>query len=178
MKPKIKNISAISIGLTLLLTAPAKAQIGVAVQAGSGSDGDIASVALMTNKDFWTHSFASGWSARAHIESSLTRISGKGVSGKDLWVVGVTPIVRLEPKSSPGFLEVGVGANYFDQKQLNETKSVGTHFEFGDIFGGGFKFGAKQEYELGYRFIHYSNAGMSSNNPGIDFHLLRFKSSF
>jgi len=178
MKSNLKKICAAPLALSLFAITPAMAEMGVAVQAGSGSDGDIASVALITNKDFWAHSFASGWSARAHIESNLTRISGKGVTGKDLWVVGVTPVVRFEPKSSPGFLELGIGANYFDKKQLNESKSVGTHFEFGDIFGVGFKFGSKQEHEFGYRFIHYSNAGISANNPGIDFHLLRFKSSF
>lgn len=178
MKINTKTILAFPLALTLLATAAANAQTGVSVQAGSGSDGDIAAVALITNKDFWTHSFAGGWSAKAHLETNLTKIDGKGASGKEMWVVGITPVVRFEPKASPGFLEIGIGANYFDKKQLNDTKSVGTHFEFGDIFGLGFKFGRNQEYEFGYRFIHYSNAGISSNNPGIDFHLLRFKSSF
>ena len=181
MKIKAKP-SKNSLLFTLLLLAgasvPVHAQVGVALHAGSGSDGDIAGLAVISHQDFWTHSFQNGWAVRTHLESSLTQISGKGTNGRDLVVLGVTPMVRFEPKSSPGFIEVGIGANYFDKKNLNDQKSVGTHFEFGDIIGVGFKFGGQKQHEIGYRFIHYSNAGISSNNPGVDFHMLRLKTSF
>jgi len=164
--------------LLLAMTTPVNAQMGLAVSAGSGSDGGIVGVALITHKDFWTHSFKNGWSIRTNLESSVTQISGSGTNGKDLVVLGLTPVVRFEPKSSSGFLELGIGVNYFDKKNLNDHKSVGTHFEFGDIFGVGLKFGSQNQHEIGYRFIHYSNAGVSTNNPGIDFHMLRLKTAF
>lgn len=168
----------LSVAVFVSTATPAQAQPGLAVIVGSGGDGDIAGIALTSNQDFWTHSFKSGWGLRAHLESNLTQISGKGTNGEDLVVLGLTPVLRFEPKLSPGFLEVGIGANYFDKKNLNNQKSVGTHFEFGDIIGFGFKLGARKQHEVGYRFIHYSNAGISANNPGIDFHMLRLKSSF
>jgi hypothetical protein len=75
-------------------------------------------------------------------------------------------------------LEFGIGANYFDQKRIHLNKSVGTNFEFGDLIGLGVKLGEKDQFEIGYRLIHYSNAGISANNPGINFHQIRFQAGF
>lgn len=154
------------------------AQPGVAVYGGTGKDGANHGLAIISHQDIWQHGFESGWRARGHLETSLTHIEADGLGGNRLTVVGLTPTLRFEPPRSPGFLEFGIGANYFDQKAVNSVKSVGTHFEFGDLIGLGLKFGEQRQFEIGYRLIHYSNAGTRGPNPGVDFHILRLKSDF
>jgi hypothetical protein len=136
-------------------------------------------VSLITHSGFWAHQFASGWAVNAHLEFGLAEVNGK-LSGanKGIVVAGVTPVLRFEPKKSPGFFEFGIGANYLDQKRIHSNKSVGTHFEFGDLIGVGFKAGDKDRFQVGYRLIHYSNAGISANNPGINFHQIRLQAEF
>jgi len=151
----------------------------LAVSAGSGTDGDIAQVSLITNAGFWTYQTSGGLKLQAHLESTVSRIDGTGSGGsKGITVFGVTPTLTLTAPNSPGYFELGVGAHYFDQKEINSRKSVGTHFEFGDFLGVGLRLGPKQQFEVGYRVIHFSNAGMSSNNPGLDFHQLRLGVTF
>ena len=152
---------------------------GVALTLGSGTDADLTQVSLITHEGFWSHQFANGWSASAHLEFGVAEVNGK-LSGanKGIVVVGVTPVLRFEPKKSPGFFEFGIGANYFDQKRIHSNKSVGTNFEFGDLIGLGVKLGEKDQFEIGYRLIHYSNAGISASNPGINFHQIRFQAGF
>ena len=153
-----------------------QASPSAALTLGSGSDADLTQVSLITHRGFWSHQFANGWSASAHLEFGVAEVNGK-LSGanKGILVVGVTPVLRFEPKKSPGFFEFGIGANYFDEKRIHSNKSVGTHFEFGDLIGLGVKLGEKDQFEIGYRLIHYSNAGISANNPGINFHQIRFQ---
>ena len=163
----------------LICAGKAQAAPAVAVTFGSGTDADITQVSLITHSGFWAHQFASGWAVNAHLEFGLAEVNGK-LSGanKGIVVAGVTPVLRFEPKKSPGFFEFGIGANYFDQKRIHSNKSVGTHFEFGDLIGVGFKAGDKDRFQVGYRLIHYSNAGISANNPGINFHQIRLQAEF
>lgn len=175
----MKKILLTATFLGLLANSSAHAQPSLALSLGSGSDADIAQVSLTTNKGFWSHQFQSGWAVKAHLDLNIAQIDGKlAGANKGIVVLGVTPTLRFEPKSSPGFIEFGIGAHYFDEKTINNGKSVGTHFEFGDLLGIGMKFGGKQQFEAGYRIIHYSNAGMSTNNPGLDFHQLRLQYNF
>ena len=173
-----KNIVCLS--LLLLFCGPvAHAGPSLAVSVGSGSDADIVQVSLITNRGFWSYQFQNGWTAKGYLDFSLAQIEGKLSGGNGgILVAGVTPTLRFEAKTSPGFVEFGVGVHYFDEKTINASKSVGTHFEFGDLLGVGVKLGEKQQFEVGYRFIHYSNAGISANNPGLDFHQLRLQVNF
>jgi len=151
---------------------------GIGVASGSGSDGTLKSLNITTHEGFWSRELGTGWSLIAELESSLTRIQGKGSNNREVWVVGISPVLTLQSKESPTFLELGVGLSYFDTKQITDSLSVGTHLEFADLVGFGFKFGRKGQYDLGFRWIHYSNAGISTNNPGLDFQAIRFRAKF
>jgi len=180
MKPNSKiRLSLLALGAALLaLQSPANAQ-RVSLSAGSGTDGDIAQFSLITNNGFWSHQTSSGLMFQAHLESTLSQIDGSGSGGNNgITVVGITPTLTLFSPKSPGYLEFGIGAHYFDEKQINSRKSVGTHFEFGDFLGFGLRLGSRQQFEVGYRVIHFSNAGISSNNPGLDFHQIRLGLTF
>lgn len=66
---------------------------------------------------------------------------------------------------SNGYIEIGIGATYISETQL-EDENFGVHFQFENIFGIGYIY---KNFEIGYRFIHYSNAGLSSHNNGVTF---------
>jgi len=114
-----------------------------------------------------------------HLETSVSNIDGR-LSGANEGIVvgGITPVFRFDHPNSPGYVEAGVGITYFSEKKIHNSKYVGTHFEFGDIFGFGLRFGQVKQHEIGYRVVHYSNAGISKNNPGIDFHQVRLRIGF
>ena len=181
MKTKIlKSIAFISLSSTPLLQVVAQQPIGIALSAGTGSDADIYGVTVVSNIGFWEHTSESkSFRIVGHLETSLSNIDGRMTDGnKGIVVAGLTPVFRLKPASSRLYIEAGIGATYFSEKKIHRDKAVGTHFEFGDILGFGVTFGQNDAHELGYRVVHYSNAGMSQNNPGIDFHQLRVKFGF
>jgi lipid A 3-O-deacylase len=68
------------------------------------------------------------------------------------------------------FLEVGVGVAYFTEKTLDD-KEFGTHGQFKESIGFGYRFTKKWESTL--KYTHYSNADFSSKNSGLDFIGLR-----
>ena len=161
------------------LASAASAQSGVALLAGSGTDADIYGVSLISNSGFWKSELGKNWLVNTHIETTVSGIDGKkSGANKGVVVAGVTPVIRLIPKGSPGYFEAGIGLNYFSEKDINAEKRVGTHFEFGDFVGLGMAFGNRQQTEIGYRFLHYSNAGISKHNPGLDFHQVRLSYKF
>lgn len=165
---------------SLFSTSAQAEQPGIALTVGSGSDADIYGVALVSNNGFWHYEGdKKNWRLIGHLETSLSNIDGR-LSGANegIVVAGLTPVFRFERVNSPGYIEAGVGLTYFSEKKIHDSKQVGTHFEFGDILGFGFKFGHLKQHEVGYRVVHYSNAGISKNNPGIDFHELRVKIGF
>jgi len=161
------------------LASAVSAQSGVALLAGSGTDADIYGVSLISNSGFWKSELGKNWLVNTHIETTVSGIDGKkSGANKGVVVAGVTPVIRLIPKGSPGYFEAGIGLNYFSEKDINAEKRVGTHFEFGDFVGLGMAFGNRQQTEIGYRFLHYSNAGISKHNPGLDFHQVRLSYKF
>ena len=168
--------------LAFVLSLPgawASAQPTLALIAGSGTDADLYGVSLITNVGFYKNDLGNLWLVNTHIETAVSNVDGKkSGANKGVVIAGVTPVVRFLPKRSPGYLEAGIGLNYFSEKTINSEKYVGTHFEFGDFIGFGFSFGERQQAEIGYRFLHYSNAGISKHNPGLDFHQVRLSYSF
>ena len=153
--------------------------IGVALTAGSSADAKMVQVSLISNRGFYSTRLGSEYKVSAHLESTLAALKGKK-SNEDssFLVVGITPVLRFEPASSAVYFEAGIGANYFQQRRIHDTKSMGTRFEFGDLIGFGVYLGEKKQVELGYRFTHYSNASISTENPGLNFHQIRVETVF
>lgn len=110
---------------------------------------------------------------RAHVEWSAFGMRGNGINSNDIGVIGVSPVVRYSAGREAPFIEAGLGAYHFSKHMLNQDDGVGTSFEFGSFVGFGAVVGGDQNIEIGYRFLHFSNAGMSSFNPGVNFHQVR-----
>lgn len=71
------------------------------------------------------------------------------------------------------FFDIGVGASYVSRLEFTSRK-LGIHYQFEDRFGTGVRFGDRQQYEFGYRFIHFSNARLHEINHGINTQFLIF----
>jgi hypothetical protein len=98
----------------------------------------------------------------------------------NIWEVGFTPVVRFVKSGGyiRPFIEAGVGVRLLSHTRITQDFSVGSAFQFADMVGVGMIFGAKQNYQVGYRFQHLSNGGIKEPNPGINFSQLYLQYNF
>jgi len=111
---------------------------------------------------------------KAHLEWSVFDIKGTKSGANSTVVAGVSPVLRYGLANDWVFLEFGIGPYFFSEKMISSKEGVGTTFEFGSLVGVGARFGEKSQFEVGYRLMHFSNAGISSFNPGVDIQQIRF----
>ncbi len=71
------------------------------------------------------------------------------------------------------YFDIGIGIAYVTNKEIS-TRDLGSKWLFEDRLGAGFAFGPRMQYDIGYRFIHYSNAYLAQVNQGINLHLVMF----
>ena len=62
------------------------------------------------------------------------------------------------------YLEGGIGISYFSTTRMG-PRDLSTHFLFEDRIGAGIKVG---NWDLSFRYMHYSNADIKKPNDGID----------
>lgn len=103
----------------------------------------------------------------------------RGRSGHDsLTEVSITPVFRIEPDHPSGSLgimpyaEAGIAGPRLLSHTSIDGHELSTAFQLGSHLGIGARIGSKQNYDLGYRFQHISNAGIKHPNDGMNFHLL------
>lgn len=114
----------------------------------------------------------------AHTEliASAWRADAVGGGSYSLAQVALLPVLRARPGNgrSPWFLEFGIGASYLSKGYATPDKTFSTRWNFYDMLGVGYSFGAGNSQELGLRYVHTSNAGVRDPNPGEDFLQLRY----
>ena len=69
------------------------------------------------------------------------------------------------------YLEAGIGVALFSHTEV-EGNRLGTAFQFEDRLGCGLRFAGG--HEVGIRATHYSNAGISSTNDGVESYALHY----
>lgn len=69
------------------------------------------------------------------------------------------------------YVELGVGVAVFANTEV-ENNQLGSAFQFEDRFGFGLRFAGG--HEVGVRATHYSNAGISSPNNGVESYALHY----
>lgn len=135
-----------------------------------------------------------GIGAESHADATLAQVEGdvlglvslgsrEGVtfdftlaaSAGGLWegekrslILGVSPTVRIQYKKLPVFLVGSTGPAFLSQSRLSDI-DLGSRIEF--LSSLGFEWEFAENWRLGYRFAHLSNAGISNKNPGLNFHL-------
>jgi lipid A 3-O-deacylase len=72
------------------------------------------------------------------------------------------------------YIEAGIGVAAFSSTEL-EDNDLGSSFQFEDRIGFGIRFA---DQEIGVRALHYSNAGLSKPNDGVESYSLHYRLSF
>ena len=175
-----KKVLAAGVVLALLSSAPALAVDGFAVEGARGEGIDRAGLALQWDwgRALWQ---GSDWQIGGFWEASFSYWHKNDVApgqNDSLADLGFTPVFRFQPNSRVGpYLEAGIGLHLQSRSHIAD-KNMSTLFQFGDHIGFGYRFGARNAFDLGYRFQHHSNAGIKRPNPGINFHEIRLTYHF
>ncbi|MFV3331912.1 acyloxyacyl hydrolase [Pseudomonas sp. NY15437] len=116
-------------------------------------------------------------------ESSTGRLTGYWDAGYTYWEGGDEASGRHSLSFSPvfvyefsgatvkPFVEAGIGVAVFSGSRVGD-QNLGGAFNFEDRIGAGLRFGEGQA--LGVRATHYSNAGISQPNDGIESYSLYY----
>lgn len=169
----IRKLAAVALAA---LAVRAHALDGASLEAGRAQDDTTAVRAALQWK--WQRTWFDGgrWHVAGYWEASIAAWSAQT---SDLVDYGFTPVFRLQRIDARGpYFEAAIGVHYLTEKQLSSTRASGTHFQFGDHLGAGWRFGRQERWDLSVRLMHLSNAGIRKPNPGIDFFLVRLATHF
>lgn len=73
--------------------------------------------------------------------------------------------------------EFGIGVSLIEDTQF-AGKDIGSHYQFEDRLGLVMEFGEGLNQSFSVRYMHYSNGGLNSKNPGMDFLNLSYSKQF
>jgi hypothetical protein len=170
---KISALALLFAGLAAV--APAMAVDGYVVEAGA--NGDLQSVRLGMIRQWHEQWFTEGrWHLTGYWEGSLAYLRSDRPQGKQLADAGVAPVFRFRPNASGGaqpYWDVAVSLHALSKTRVDDRHNLGSNLQLGPLVGVGFTFGEKSQYDLGYRFQHLSNAGLSDPNDALDLHQVR-----
>jgi len=166
----------------LLLSGNAGAVDGVSFELGNGDHADTMRVGAIWNWDKqW---FAGGdWSVTGFWEASAGTWRGNSAVGHNQTItdLGITPVFRIMQTKPSGFApyaEAAIGFHLISPTFIYANRKFGSAFQFGDHVGFGVRMGEHQQFELGYRYQHLSNAGIKKPNQGINLNQIHFAYCF
>ncbi|XPF96476.1 acyloxyacyl hydrolase [Colwellia sp. RE-S-Sl-9] len=73
--------------------------------------------------------------------------------------------------------EFGIGVSLVQDTRF-AGKNIGSHYQFEDRLGIAVDFDKERKQSVAIRYMHYSNGGLNSRNPGVDFLNLSYAYSF
>lgn len=92
-----------------------------------------------------------------------------GEKDQNSGLLTVGPALVLERRGFPVSLEAGVSPSFLTRSHF-ATKDVGSPFQFSNYLGLTGKL--TRSVKISYRFLHMSNGGVASPNPGLNMHLI------
>lgn len=114
----------------------------------------------------WERYSQSGWGAQTRLMASAGVLRG---AGKTALVVSLIPTLALGSQDGRFTLDMGAGGAMLSRDRFG-TQDYGGPFQFALTLGAGVPL--SQRLGLGYRFLHYSDAGLNgSGTTGADFHM-------
>ncbi len=117
----------------------------------------------------WKSYSTSGWGMGTRLMASTGILRGAGESAL---VVSIIPELTLGSKNGRFTLDLGAGGALLSRHRFG-TQDYGGPFQFALTLGLDVPFYKK--LGLGYRFLHYSDAGVNgSDTIGADFHMIVF----
>lgn len=171
----LRRVCYILISLTLIgFGAQVCARNGISVAAGHGTRGVDAYRLNLQHE--WALRLANHYTLRGYFELAGMRVNNKHTfdepSNTNTEMVSLSPVIRFTPKMLlQWYVDLGIGLAYFTKDEI-ATRYLGSHVLFEDRLGVGLLLGKKDQFEIGYRFLHYSNAYLASVNQGLNLHLL------
>ena len=115
----------------------------------------------------WKSDFTSGWSIDTRLMASAGFLRG---AGENALVVSLIPELALRSKDGWFTLDLGVGGALFSRHRFG-TQDYGGPFQFALTLG--VSVPLYKKLGMGYRFMHYSDAGVNgSDTTGADFHMI------
>jgi lipid A 3-O-deacylase len=170
----------------LLASTPAAHAIdftpdAASLRIGAGSHGtSMAGVGIVWDWDFERLRRKAELTAHTEFMVNTWRADAVGGGTQTITQLALLPSLRmtLSQGRSPWFIELGVGISWMDRLFVTPQKRFSTQWNFYDMMGVGYQFGANRGHELGLRWAHVSNAGLKKPNPGQDFLQLRYVARF
>lgn len=119
------------------------------------------------------------WNLSWYPEASISQWNQRHEHGSDkVNVVAIAPVF-IKPMFMLGSghvsFEFGIGASLLDERFFGH-KNLGTHFQFEDRLG--LRWVSASGDSVSLRYMHYSNGGIGSHNPGVDFINLSYGRNF
>ena len=117
----------------------------------------------------WKSYSTSGWGVGTRLMASAGILRG---AGETALVASLIPELTLGSEDGRFTLDLGVGGALLSRHRFG-TQDYGGPFQFALTLGVGVPLYKK--LGLGYRFLHYSDAGLNgSDTTGADFHMIEF----
>jgi lipid A 3-O-deacylase len=154
----------------------AQAKIGSSFAFGSGTK-QVQAYRLGMQKDWTTSGFGKKPKKfQGYWELAFTKINSALTfscpSNSHVQVVSAAAVLRIPFKMyAHWYVDIGIGAAQFSQQEI-ATRELGSKLLFEDRAGIGILLGRQQQIEVGYRFLHYSNAYLAQKNQSINLHLV------
>lgn len=121
----------------------------------------------------WKSYSTSGWGMGTRLMASAGILRG---AGENALVVSLIPELTLGSEDGRFILDLGAGGALFSRHRFG-TQDYGGPFQFALTVGVGVPL--YKNLGLGYRFLHYSDAGVNgSDTTGADFHMIEFSYRF
>lgn len=118
--------------------------------------------------------FTRGWDIGWRLNTSLGLIQGQGEVGG---VATIVPTLTLGDTGNVFALEGGAGAALFTRWEYGDVEDFGGPMQF--ILDVGINFRVYEHLGLGYRFQHWSDAGIhGDDNRGVEMHMLELSYRF
>ena len=153
-----------------LLSISVRARISGATVLGEQQPEEFQEFDVMANFGLpWESYSTSGWGVGTRLMASAGLLRGAGETGL---VVSLIPGLALGSKDGRFFVDMGAGGALLSRYQFG-TQDFGGPFQFALTVGAGFPL--YKQLGLGYRFMHYSDAGVHGGDTiGADFHMIEF----
>lgn len=171
--PSLSLLASTVLSLGVLLGSQAHADDGWTWQLRHGQHKNLQSTVFSAvSPAQWTRPVG-GWALEvgAEIELGQWRARAGAPSPRQAQHLGAMALLRFQPSSGAWrpYAEAGLGVALFDRTQV-AGRTISTSFQFSEHLGLGIEW--NKRVSLGWRYSHYSNAGIRKPNDGLDMHSL------
>lgn len=153
--------------LLFVLATPAGADNAIELAAGKGSENsDALRLAWQRSWDWQTAFAGDGFLSGFHALS----INRWRKGAESITALAYSPVFTWRRGASPWYLQGGIGVAYLDRTRI-AGRILSSHWQFEDQLGVGRQ---QRRHDLALVYRHYSNAGFSKPNHGIDLVLFSY----